>query len=362
MRKVITVLIAALISINAFAGGGHGHGEHLDEEFILTREVIDKLGIKWEKVSQREVSLKKRYPAVVKDDLTLSEAIYSPVEGVIKKLLVKEGDPVRKGQKLALIYSPEIKRLIAQIKLTEVQVKNLKAIYEREKELYNSEVIPYGRYFQAKVNYENALGKLKALKESLKAYGEIEGHLLILKSHIDGYVAKQNVVLGDSVDISKLIFKIHSHEKLWVVAMVPVEETVLFKKGMKVEVISPLGKTTGIVDFISHKVDPQTKRNDVRIIGDNSNDTLKPNMFVDVLLKKESIRGLFIPESAVVIKDGKYFAFIKDGEHVEPVELFLGQKIDGYYRVIDGLKEGDYIITEGTAFLKSRFLAETEGH
>jgi len=356
------VIIFFLISTTAVAGGGHDHGHMEETEFELTPDIVEKLHIKWEKVSVKEVSINKKYPAVVKDDLTLSEAVYSPVEGIIKKLFVKEGDRIKKGQKLALVYSPEIKRLIADINMMKVKVKNLKAVYEREKQLFESEVIPYGRYFEAKINYENALGELKALKESLKAYGEIEGVNLVLKAHIDGYIAQQNVVLGDSVDLSRQIFRIHSHEKLWVVAMVPVAETKLFKKGKKVKILSPLGKTEGVIDFISHKVDPETKRNDVRIIGDNSNDTLKPNMFVDVLISRKGVKGLFIPEKAVVIKDEKYFVFKKEGDHVLPVEVMLGEKIDGHYRVIDGVHEGDQIITEGVSFLKSRFLAEVEGH
>ncbi len=365
MRLLVYFLISLLgFSVMTFAGGGHGHGhgELGEAEFELSKEIVEKLNIKWEELKERKVSIKKKYPAVVKDDLTLSEAIYSPVEGLVKKLFVKEGDPVKKGQKLALIYSPEIRKLIADIKLAKVKVDNLKAIYEREKRLYEAEVIPYGRFFTAKINYENALGELNALKESLKAYGEIEGNYLVLKSHIDGYVAVQNVVLGDSVDLSKQLFKIHSHEKLWVVALVPVAETKFFKKGILVQILSPLGKTKGIVDFISHKVDPETKRNEVRIIGDNSNDTLKPNMFVDVFVRKGDIKGLFIPEKAVVIKDGKFYAFQKENSHVAPVELILGEKIDGFYRVLDGLHEGDQIITEGVSFLKSRFLAEVEGH
>ncbi|SNZ06438.1 membrane fusion protein, cobalt-zinc-cadmium efflux system [Persephonella hydrogeniphila] len=363
MRFLRTLLITfAILSINAFAGGEHGHEGHMEGEFELTPDIVEKLHIKWEKVSQREVSVHKKYPAVVKDDLTLSEAVYSPVEGIIKKLFVKEGDRVKKGQKLAVVYSPEIKRLIADIQMMKVKVKNLKAVYEREKQLYEAEVIPYGRYFEAKISYENALGELNAMEESLRAYGDIEGVNLVLKSHIDGYVAQQNVVLGDSVDLSKQIFRIHSHEKLWVVAMVPVADVRLFKKGKKVSIISPLGKTEGVVDFISHKVDPETKRNDVRIIGDNSKDTLKPNMFVDVLLSTQKVRGLFIPERAIVIKDDKQFVFLKEGEHVKPVEVILGEKVDGYYRIIDGLHEGEEIITDGVSFLKSRFLAEVEGH
>jgi cobalt-zinc-cadmium efflux system membrane fusion protein len=276
--------------------------------------------------------------------------------------LVKEGDPVKKGQKLALIYSPEIRKLIADIRMKKVQVNNLKAIYDREKMLYKKNVIPYSRYFRAKIDYENALSELQALEDSLKAYGNIENGMLVLKSHINGYIAKQNVVLGDSVDLTKQIFKIHSHHILWVVALVPVTDTPLFKKGKKITVISPLGKTSGIVDFISHKVDPKTKRNEIRIIGDNSNNVLKPNMYVDVYLQEKTEKSLFIPESAVVIKDGDFYVFLKEGNFVKPVKVILGKKYNGFYELISGINEGSVIITKGVSFLKSKFLAEAEGH
>jgi len=362
MKKTAILFLFMVISINVLAGGGHKHGEESPAHFKLTEDIIHKLGIKWEKVQEKSVKINRKYPAIVRDDLTLSEAVYSPVEGLVKHLFVKEGDPVSKGQKLALIYSPEIRKLIADIKLANVKVKNLKAVYEREKQLYEKKVIPYGRYFQAKINYENAVGELNAMEESLKAYGEIENGLLVLKSHIDGYIANQGVILGDSVDLNKRIFKIHSHHVLWVVAFVPVVDTLLFKKKLKVTVISPLGKTTGIVDFVSHKVDPQTKRNEVRIIADNSNETLKPNMYVDVYLTERTKKGLFIPEKAVVIKDGRFFVFVKEGDTVHPQEVELGEKYDGYFELKDGISPGQEIITGGVSFLKSKFLAEAEGH
>jgi len=63
-----------------------------------------------------------------------------------------------------------------------------------------------------------------------------------------------------------------------------VEDLNLFKKGKKIKIVSPIGNGYGKVDFISHKVDPDTKRNPVRIIADNTKDYLKPNMFVDVFI------------------------------------------------------------------------------
>jgi len=65
------------------------------------------------------------------------------------------------------------------------------------------------------INYENAKGKVEALEKTLRAFGEIENGFIILRAGMDGYVAQQNVILGESVNLNKQIFKIHSHDRLW---------------------------------------------------------------------------------------------------------------------------------------------------
>ncbi|NPA51728.1 MAG: efflux RND transporter periplasmic adaptor subunit [Aquificae bacterium] len=354
--KTLITFITIFLFINSFA----------EEENIVSKtnyippEVQKQLGIKTEKVIKKSIKITKKYPAVVKDDLTLSQAVYSPVNGIIKKLFVKEGDKVRKNQKLAYIYSPEIAMILTQIKQAQVQVKTSKELFQREKQLYEEKITTYTRFFQAKINYENALARLKALEESLNIYGELENNFLVLKSQIEGYIAKQNVILGDSVNIEKLMFKIHSHEILWAVAYVPVVEIKNIKTKTKAEVISPLGKTKGIIDFISHKVDPKTKRVEVRIIADNKNEVLKPEMFVDVKIPFKHIYGIIIPASAVVLQGDKYFVFVKEQDKFYPREIEVQQRIDGFYLVKSGLKEGEIIVTDGTIHLKARFFAEAE--
>jgi cobalt-zinc-cadmium efflux system membrane fusion protein len=177
---------------------------------------------------------------------------------------------------------------------------------------------------------------------------------------MDGYVAKQNVVLGDSVDLSKQLFRIHSHKKLWVVAFVPITEINLFKKGKDVKIISPLGTTTGVVDFISHRVDIKTKRSEVRIIADNTGELLKPNMFVDVVLSKKLPEALYIPVSAVVFNEGKTIAFVEENGFFYPVEISIGKRIGDYYQLISGLKEGQNVVVKGTVHLKAKFFGEAE--
>jgi cobalt-zinc-cadmium efflux system membrane fusion protein len=188
----------------------------------------------------------------------------------------------------------------------------------------------------------------------------VQNGLLILRSGINGYIAKQNVILGESVDINKLIFRIHSHRKLWVVAYVPVDDIRNLRKGMRVTVISPIGVTTGKLDFISHKVDPKTKRVEARIIADNRNEVLKPNMFVEVQVGLDQVEGLFVPVSAVIKEDGKYYVFLKKGDKFKPVQVSIGDRYGKYYEVLEGLKEGDEVVVKGAIYLKAKFFGEAE--
>ncbi|NPA13169.1 MAG: efflux RND transporter periplasmic adaptor subunit [Aquificae bacterium] len=362
MAVIKAFLVALTITALAFAQHHHHHDHGETHQFKLTSEIIQKLGIKWQEVKKVRVSINKKYPAVVKDDLNLSQIVSSPVEGLVNKLFVMEGDKVKKGQKVALIYSPQIKQLLAEIRMAKVQLANAKAVFEREAKLFKKELIPYNRYFEAKIKLDNAKARLKALRETLASYGEVQNGLLVLRSGMDGYVAEQEVVLGESVDVGKMLTRIHKFDTLWVVALVPVEDSQIFKSGDTVSVISPIGRTTGKVAFTSTVLDPETKRGKVRILTDNTNRVLKPNMFVDVFVSKQSEEGLYIPTEAVVIKDGKYFVFVKEGDTVKVKEVSVGEKIGRYYRITDGLTEGEVVITAGTSFLKSKFLAEAEGH
>ncbi|RUM59575.1 MAG: efflux RND transporter periplasmic adaptor subunit, partial [Persephonella sp.] len=92
MKKLILLLIFGVFYI-AF-----GEEENVvSKNNIVPVEIQKELGIETEKVKTTTVKITKKYPALVKDDLTLSQKVFSPVEGIVRKLAVKEGDKVRKG-------------------------------------------------------------------------------------------------------------------------------------------------------------------------------------------------------------------------------------------------------------------------
>lgn len=315
-----------------------------------------KLGIKYLKTTHSSTVGSKTYPATVVDNPLLSFEVSVPVEGIIEQVFVKQGDKVKKGSILVKVYSPKIAELQSNIQMTKVKLKTAKDVLEREEMLYKEEVIPYSRFFSAKIEYERVKGELEALQKAIASFGEVEGNSIIVRSKTDGFVAESMAIKGMPVNNGDSIMKIHSHKVLWVEAMVPFEDTKHIKVGDKAFVINPEGKMLeGKVILINHELDQKTARNMVRIEVKNPGESIKPNMFVNVELPVLKRTGLFIPSQAVVYRDNKSYVFVKNLNKIHIREVKTGTKLGGEVQIVDGLKAGEEVVVDGVIFLKSHF-------
>ena len=362
MVKILLIILA--ISL-LYAGERHEHEgekhEHKEEKIHITDSQMELLGIKLYKVKRKLAGKVLNIPAEVAENPLTSYAIYSPVEGIIRKLYVKEGDFVKKGAPLAEIYSPELANLISEVRMAKVKMESAKKIYERDKELYSQKVIPYTRFYNSMIEYERAKGEYEALFQRLKSYGEIKGYNLILRSPGNGYVVSQNVVLGDSVGLDTLLFEIHSHEVLWVYGWADERSLRSIKKGTKGEVLTESGRVACTVDYIGHEVDRKTRRVKVRCVAQNKKHLLKPGMFVNLILTTGGRPAIVIPKSAVQEIEGKKVVFVRTSDGFEPREVEILKELDGHYVVERGLKEGEVIAITGTIFLKTKLVGVEEG-
>jgi cobalt-zinc-cadmium efflux system membrane fusion protein len=323
----------------------------------LNKEVEQKLGIKLYTVRTTQVKQQLRLPSVVGEYSNLVAQVFPPVSGIVKKLFVKEGDKVKKGSPLALVYSPHIADLQAQIRMSEVKLKTAKETLSREEMLYKEEVIPYARYYSAKIEYERAKGEYQALLASLRSFGDVVGDALLIKSPIGGYVVEQKVFLGSGVEPSKEMFKIHSHEKLWVYAYALPEDALKVRKGMRGYTIWQNYKAEGTVDYVSHEVDQNTKRVLIRLLVNNVKDLFKPGLMTETVIQTGSTWGVWIPLQAVQRVKDKDVVFVRvdGGFEIRTIRKLMQ---DGNNVLVEGLKDGEKIATSGLIFLKSQ--AENE--
>ncbi len=319
----------------------------------LDEKVMQKLGVKLYTVKLEKVKETLTLPSQVSEYAGFVAEIYPPVSGIVKKVFVKEGDHVKKGSPLALVYSPHIAELQAQIRMAKVKLQTAQETLKREEMLYKEEVIPYVRYYGAKIEYERSKGEYEALLASLKSFGEVIGDAVLIRSPISGYVIEQKVFTGTGVDISKEMFKIHSHQKLWVYAYATPEDAIRVKKGIKGYVLWQGKKVEGRVDYVSHEVDKNTKRVAIRLIVDNINDLLRPGLMTQSVIELGSVLGVWLPAEAVQRLKDMNVVFVKtpDGFSVKSVRK-LRQEENKV--LVEGLKEGEQVAVSGVVFLKSQ--------
>jgi len=131
----------------------------------------------------------------------------------------------------------------------------------------------------------------------------------------------------------------------------------LFKIGQEVSITTnayPNKEFKAKVSFINPILDTKTRTVKLRVVLDNKNDTFKPGMFVEGKvkgIKTSKEQALIIPSTAILWTGKRSVVYLKTNPN-EPVfemrEVTLGNKLGENYEVLDGLNNGDEIVTNGT--------------
>ena len=221
--------------------------------------------------------------------------------GRISKVLVNEGDSVKKGQRLAYMESKELdaKMTAVQAALTEAreQFDFASKTYDRVKNLFDTGVVPKQQYDEAKYKYEAARQKVSATEGQL---AEVQAYYdeLFIKSPIDGEVTDVVSREGEIVSAGYPVFTLINPADQWVVFNLREDKLPGIKKGdvlqaefpalgkkfpMKVTYISALGQ------FAKWKATNELgsfdlKTFEVRLRADRPLPDVRPGMTVFVAL------------------------------------------------------------------------------
>jgi Cu(I)/Ag(I) efflux system membrane fusion protein len=146
-------------------------------------------------------------------------------------------------------------------------------------------------------------------------------------------------------------------ESVWAYVSIYEYEMGLVKAGepVDIEAVAYPGEVfRGEVVSINPVLDAVTRTNQVRIRVPNPGDKLKPEMFVNAKIKADLGEKLAIDENAVLDTGLRKIVYLsKEGGLLESREVKLGSKAEGYYEVLDGLEEGDIVVTSGNFLIDS---------
>lgn len=165
------------------------------------------------------------------------------------------------------------------------------------------------------------------------------------------HVISKAVVQGSPVDAGTPLYRIAELDSIWIEAELYEFELSLVRVGQNVHIDLPYlpGQTiSGRVAFIYPYLDKTARTGRIRVVVDNPDLQLKPEMYANVVLEVSRGERLAIPEEAVMYAGPRRVVFLDLGEgRLKPQEVTLGVKADGVYEVLDGLQEGDVVVTSG---------------
>lgn len=287
-------------------------------------------------IGQKEVHLYGKIQ--VNERLQQSQTAHIP--GRIEQLLVNvTGEPIKKGQLIARIYSPE---------LVTAQKELLEALSLKDK---------YPNLVNA------AREKLRNWKLSNQQIDEIEKSGKVSSSfdifaNTSGIVTNKKISEGDYITKGAVLFDVVGLLKVWAVFDAYESDLGWIALNQKAEFTAQAipGKTfSGKISFIDPMIDSATRIAKVRVEIDNQGMQLKPEMFINGVVHsqlKENGNQLIIPQSAVLWTGKRSVVYVKipNAEHpsFKMREITLGNSTSNSYQVIDGLEEGEEIVTNGT--------------
>jgi membrane fusion protein (multidrug efflux system) len=109
----------------------------------------------------------------------------------------------------------------------------------------------------------------------------------------------------------------------------------------------------GQITSIASRVNPTTRSVQIRANIKNMDLKLRPGMLLQILLQKQMLKTLVLPEVVLVPVEDKQFVFLVKNNQAELVEVKVGLRKPGKVQILSGLKAGDVVVTEGTLKLRT---------
>jgi membrane fusion protein, copper/silver efflux system len=330
-----------------------GGGAETPGVIAVSPATVQSMGVRTAKVEVRPLSRLTLAVGLVNFNERNLSTITTKVNGWLERLYVNAtGDPVRKGQALVSIYSPE---LVASQEEYLLAVRNLKAM----KSSPVKEMADGARRLAEASRRRLAYFDISAAQiEALERTGEVKKNLT-LASPANGIVTKRMATQGMYVQAGMPLLEVADLSTVWVDADIYQYELPWIKVGQPVTMSLDYlpGETfPGKIDYIYPYLKEATRTAKVRLRFPNPGLKLKPEMFAQVRIESPVTHQAVVVSADAVIDTGlKQHVFIAlGGGRFEPREVKLGVLgNDGVREVLSGLKGGEDVVTSAQFMLDS---------
>ena len=309
-----------------------------DGGFRIDPRVVQNLGVRLATVERGALQQSLLAAGVIAVDEHGIEAVQSRAAGWVEQLGVKAvGDPVRRGQLLAAIYSPE---------LYAAQGEYLLALRSGDAGLQDAA--------RARLAL---LGVGDAQLRRIAANGKAERRVEIYAAH-DGYVMELGVREGAQIEPGMSLFTLARLDSVWLNAELPEAQGAVIAPGdaASATLAALPGQTfDGKVEYVYPELSGATRTVKLRIALPNGDVKLRPGMYASVRLDgAPRAEALIVPTEAVIRTGTRSVVLIADGEaRFRPVAVRTGVEAGERIEVLEGLETGQQVVASGQFLIDS---------
>jgi len=319
-----------------------------------------------EQVSLSDATYYDEYPTIVK---ALNEVeLRAQVNGYITGIHFKEGDQVKKGQKLYSIDQQQTTAAYMQaqanLSVQEANLAKAQKDVERYRELDKKDAIAKQQVDYAEATYTAAQKQVEAAKAAVQS-SQTNVRYSTIVAPFDGTIGISAVRLGASVSPgTTLLNTISSDDPIAAEIIVDQREIFRFTKlhkernDIKDDSTFTLAfgqevyPSPGKISIIDRAVDAQTGSIKIRLVFPNPDHTLRAGMSGVLRVRSSADKAVAIPYKAITEQLGEFFVYVADSSKVTQRKVQLGKQVGMRVIVNEGLKEGEIVVTEGVQNLR----------
>jgi cobalt-zinc-cadmium efflux system membrane fusion protein len=293
------------------------------------------------------------------------------VNGPISRILVDTGTPVKQGDPLLYVSSPDIAAAVSTYRKARNREAFNKRIVDRTKELLDNGAVALKDYESSQADFNDAMTDVQNSLQALRIFGitaqaiasaEQQGAAIdteiAVRSPISGVIVQKLVSPGQVLQAGQTAcFMVSDVSTVWVQGHIFDRDLPSVRSGDAVQESNPsLGRAfQGTVSYIGSIVDPNTRTTPVRIVTHNPGGILKKDMFVDAVIHTGSQGNTVVVPVSAVLRDDKnepiVYVEMEPGKFEQRQVTIAGQQ-NGLIAITSGLAGGETVVSDGGLFLQ----------
>ena len=327
--------------------------------------------LKMASVRQATWSAEVRTTGTVDWDNDHTTQAITQVSGPIVRIVADTGTRVKAGDPLLYVASGDMTTAVSTYRKAKNRFDLAKHQLDRNKDLFDHKALSARDYESAQADFNDAATDLQASLQTLKVFGVLQADIteaeqqnvairpeMVMRAPLSGTVVQKMVLPGQFIQAgTTAAFVISNTSTVWVQGHVYDKDLGSVHVGDKVDERNASFPEPfhGVVSYIGDMLDPATRTTPVRIVTQNPSGLLKKDLFLDVVIHDKTSRDVLVVPTTAVLYDEQNFPFvyvqIEQGKFVQRLVKLGGQQGDDT-QVVDGLKAGEPVVSQGSVFLQ----------